>query len=160
MPGSSADMSVPASENASPMSMISSAGVAFTPYQAVTGEPYMSPGQREHFIGILNTWRNQLVKKFEGMVAHFQDEANVLPDMADRASREEGFSMELHTHSRESRLMGKIDQTLENIDSGVYGYCEECGVEIGIRRLEARPTAALCIDCKQVAEIKEQHSKI
>ena len=149
----------PAPADTASVSVISSAGVTFTPYQPVDGEPYMSPRQREHFIGILNAWRDQLVKKFEGVVAHLQNDANVLPDIADRASREEGFSMELYTHSRESRLMNKIDHTLDNIDNGVYGYCEECGIEIGIRRLEARPTAALCIDCKQVAEIKEQHFK-
>jgi DnaK suppressor protein len=89
-------------------------------------------------------------------VHHMQDESSSLPDPNDRATQEEEFSIELRTRDRERKLIRKIDSTLKTIDSGDYGYCEECGVDIGIRRLEARPTATLCIDCKTLAEIKER----
>ncbi len=156
LPGGAMPAAAPAGGSAD-ISSINSVGVTFTPYQPSADEPYMGEGQREHFSGILHAWRTRLVKKFEGIVAHMQDDTSALPDPADRASQEEGFSMDMYTHTRESKLLDKIDQTLDKITNSQYGYCEECGIEIGLRRLEARPTATLCIDCKQVAEIKEQH---
>ena len=109
-----------------------------------------------HFANILNTWKQELMEEVDRTVHHMQDEAANFPDPADRASQEEEFSLELRTRDRERKLIKKIDQTLQRIEEDDYGFCDSCGVEIGIRRLEARPTATLCIDCKTLAEIKEK----
>ncbi|HAS8162319.1 TPA: RNA polymerase-binding protein DksA [Vibrio vulnificus] len=124
------------------------------PYQEKAGEEYMSPGQVAHFRKILEAWRNQLREEVDRTVHHMQDEAANFPDPVDRASQEEEFSLELR--DRERRLIKKIEKTLDKIKDDDFGFCESCGVEIGIRRLEARPTADLCIDCKTLAEIKEK----
>lgn len=116
----------------------------------------MSPGQITHFTKILEAWRNQLREEVDRTVHHMQDEAANFPDPVDRASQEEEFSLELRNRDRERRLIKKIEKTLDKIKEEDFGYCESCGVEIGIRRLEARPTANLCIDCKTLAEIKEK----
>ncbi|WP_139685616.1 RNA polymerase-binding protein DksA [Vibrio tasmaniensis] len=126
------------------------------PYQAKTGEEYMSPEQTEHFTKILAAWRNQLREEVDRTVHHMQDEAANFPDPVDRASQEEEFSLELRNRDRERRLIKKIEKTLDKIEEDDFGFCDSCGVEIGIRRLEARPTADLCIDCKTLAEIKEK----
>jgi DnaK suppressor protein len=126
------------------------------PYQEKPGEEYMSPEQIAHFRKILQAWRNQLREEVERTVHHMQDEAANFPDPVDRASQEEEFSLELRNRDRERRLIKKIEKTLNKIDEEDFGYCESCGVEIGIRRLEARPTADLCIDCKTLAEMKEK----
>ena len=89
-------------------------------------------------------------------VHHMQHDAASFPDPNDRATQESEFSLELRTRDRERKLIKKIDESLSNIDTGDYGYCESCGIEIGIRRLEARPTATLCIDCKTLDEIREK----
>jgi len=130
----------------------------FVPYKEKKGEEYMNENQRAHFAGILNTWRQELMEEVDRTVHHMQDEAANFPDPADRASQEEEFSLELRTRDRERKLIKKIDQTLQRIEEDDYGYCDSCGVEIGIRRLEARPTATLCIDCKTLAEIKEKQT--
>ena len=98
------------------------------------------------------------MEEVDRTVHHMQDESGNLPDPNDRATQEEEFTFELRTRDRERKLIRKIDSTLKTIDNGEYGYCDECGVEIGIRRLEARPTATLCIDCKTLAEIKEKQT--
>jgi DnaK suppressor protein len=126
------------------------------PYQEKPGEEYMSPAQVEHFTKILNAWRGQLMEEVDRTVHHMQDEAANFPDPVDRASQEEEFSLELRNRDRERRLIKKIEKTLNKIEEDEFGYCESCGVEIGVRRLEARPTADLCIDCKTLAEIKER----
>ncbi|MDW6091917.1 RNA polymerase-binding protein DksA [Vibrio rhizosphaerae] len=126
------------------------------PYQEQPGEEYMSPGQIAHFTKILQAWRNQLREEVERTVHHMQDEAANFPDPVDRASQEEEFSLELRNRDRERRLIKKIEKTLNKIEEEDFGFCESCGVEIGIRRLEARPTADLCIDCKTLAEMKER----
>lgn len=128
----------------------------FAPYQAKTGEEYMCAAQVAHFAGILSSWKKELMEEVDRTVHHMQDESGSLPDPNDRATQEEEFSIELRARDRERKLIRKIDSTLKSINDGDYGYCEECGVEIGIRRLEARPTATLCIDCKTLAEIKEK----
>ena len=128
----------------------------FAPYQPQAGEEYMSPAQLTHFQGILNAWKKELMEEVDRTVHHMQDESANLPDPNDRATQEEEFSLELRARDRERKLIRKIDEALKSIDDGEYGYCEACGVEIGIRRLEARPTATLCIDCKTLAEIKEK----
>ncbi|MDK2706067.1 RNA polymerase-binding protein DksA [Vibrio vulnificus] len=126
------------------------------PYQEKAGEEYMSPDQVAHFRKILEAWRNQLREEIDRTVHHMQDEAANFPDPVDRASQEEEFSLELRNRDRERRLIKKIEKTLDKIKDDDFGFCESCGVEIGIRRLEARPTADLCIDCKTLAEIKEK----
>ncbi|MGP1931775.1 MAG: RNA polymerase-binding protein DksA, partial [Arsenophonus sp. ET-DL12-MAG3] len=104
----------------------------------------------------LETWRNQLRNEVDRTVTHMQDEASNFPDPVDRAVQEEEFSLELRNRDRERKLIKKIEKTLKKVDGEDFGYCECCGIEIGIRRLEARPTADLCIDCKTLAEIREK----
>ena len=129
---------------------------AFVPYKESKGEEYMSDNMRAHFTGICNKWKLELMEEVDRTVHHMQDEAANFPDPADRASQEEEFSLELRARDRERKLIKKIDETLQLIEDNEYGWCDSCGVEIGIRRLEARPTATLCIDCKTLAEIKEK----
>ena len=128
----------------------------FVPYKPKKGEEYMNEKQREHFKGILLTWKSELMQEVDRTVTHMKDEAANFPDPADRATQEEEFSLELRTRDRERKLIKKIDKTIDNIDADDYGFCDACGVEIGVQRLEARPTATLCIDCKTLAEIKEK----
>lgn len=129
---------------------------SFTPYKEKKGEEYMNEKQRDHFKSILQNWKRELMEEVDRTMSHMKDEAANFPDPADRASQEEEFSLELRTRDRERKLIKKIDKTIELIEQDDYGYCETCGVEIGIRRLEARPTATLCVDCKTLAEIKEK----
>ncbi len=131
----------------------------FTPYTPKKGEEYMSDEQLAHFKAILQNWRSELMQEVDRTVSHMKDEAANFPDPADRATQEEEFSLELRTRDRERKLIRKIDQTIERIDQDDYGFCDACGVEIGIKRLEARPTAELCIDCKTLAEIKEKQER-
>ncbi|NRA41460.1 MAG: RNA polymerase-binding protein DksA [Pseudomonadales bacterium] len=131
----------------------------FTPYKPKKGEEYMSDKQLDHFKQILNAWRDELRGEVDRTVTHMKDEAANFPDPADRATQEEEFSLELRTRDRERKLIKKIEKTLEKIEQGDYGWCDACGVEIGIKRLEARPTADLCIDCKTLAEIKEKQER-
>ena len=128
-----------------------------TPYQAGKDEEYMNKEQTKHFRLILNGWKVELQGGVEDTVHHMQDDAANFPDPNDRASQESEFALELRTRDRERKLIKKIDEALSRIDNEDYGYCEICGVEIGIRRLEARPTATLCIDCKTLDEIRERH---
>lgn len=128
----------------------------FDPYQAADGEEYMNDLQKAHFKKLLHAWKKELMEEVDRTVSHMKDEAANFPDPADRASQEEEFSLELRTRDRERKLIKKIDKTLELLETDDYGYCEACGVEIGIRRLEARPTATQCVDCKTLAEIKER----
>jgi len=129
---------------------------AFTPYEPKKKEAYMNDAQLEHFRGILNNWRLELMEEVDRTVHHMQDEAANFPDPADRATQEEEFSIELRTRDRERKLIKKIDQTIDRLDADDYGYCDTCGIEIGLRRLEARPTATQCVDCKALDEIKER----
>ena len=129
---------------------------SFEPYKIKRGEEYMNAKQREHFKKILLSWKSQLMEEVDRTVTHMKDEAANFPDPADRATQEEEFSLELRTRDRERKLIKKIDSTIERIEQDGYGFCDACGVEIGIRRLEARPTATLCIDCKTLDEIKER----
>ena len=137
----------------------SSVGIEFNnfePYKPKRGEKYMNEQQRAHFKTILLNWKSDLMQEVDRTVNHMKDEAANFPDPADRATQEEEFSLELRTRDRERKLIKKIDSTVELIDIDDYGYCEACGVDIGIKRLEARPTATQCIDCKTLAEIKEK----
>ena len=118
---------------------------------------YMGTEQSEHFRQILQAWKIELMKEVDRTVHHMQDDASNFPDPNDRASQEEEFALELRTRDRERKLIVKIDESIIHLDSGDYGYCEICGIEIGAKRLEARPTATLCIDCKTLDEIKEHN---
>lgn len=128
----------------------------FEPYMPEKTETYMNPKQIAHFRSVLIAWRLELMEEVDRTVHHMRDEAANFPDPADRATQEEEFSIELRTRDRERKLIGKIDQTLELLEQDEYGYCDTCGIEIGIRRLEARPTATQCVDCKSLQEIKER----
>ncbi len=128
----------------------------FEPYKPKRGEEYMSDAQLAHFKSILRKWKAELMQEVDRTVMHMKDEAANFPDPADRATQEEEFSLELRTRDRERKLIKKIDQTIERLEQDDYGFCDACGIEIGIKRLEARPTATLCIDCKTLAEIKER----
>ena len=125
-------------------------------YELEAGEEYMSKAQLEHFRALLLAWKQELMEEVDRTVGHMKQDAANFADPADRATQEEEFGLELRARDRERKLCKKIDEALRNIDLGNYGYCEACGVDIGIRRLEARPTATLCIDCKTLAEIKEK----
>ena len=129
---------------------------SFTPYKMKSGEEYTGPEQVIHFRQILLNWKRDLMEEVDRTVHHMRDEASNFPDPNDRATQEEEFALELRTRDRERKLIKKIDESLSALESGDYGYCEICGVEIGVRRLEARPTATLCIDCKTLDEIKER----
>lgn len=126
------------------------------PYKEKAGEEYMNEAHVEHFRNILNAWKRELMEEVDRTVHHMQDEAANFPDPNDRATQESEFSMELRTRDRERKLIKKIDESLEKLEHEEYGYCEACGIEIGVRRLEARPTAGLCIDCKTLDEIREK----
>lgn len=128
----------------------------FTPYVAKKGEEYMNPKQQAHFRKILEDWKAELSRDIDNTVHAMQEEATLFADPNDRASQESDMALELRNRDRERKLIKKIDETIGKIESGDYGYCESCGVEIGLKRLEARPTATLCIDCKTLDEIREK----
>jgi len=126
------------------------------PYEATADEEYMNPDQEKHFRSILLAWKKNLMEEVDRTVHHMQDEATNFPDPNDRATQESEFSLELRTRDRERKLIKKIDEAITRLDNHDYGFCEGCGVEIGVRRLEARLTATLCIDCKTLDEIREK----
>ena len=129
---------------------------SFTPYAAKKGEEYMNAAQRKHFRKILESLKAELSQEIDRTVHTMQDEATVFADPNDRASQESDMALELRNRDRERKLIKKIDETIARIDANEYGYCESCGVEIGLKRLEARPTATLCIDCKTLDELRER----
>ena len=131
-----------------------------SPYQSKKGEDYMNDQQSAHFRDLLIAWKRELMQEVDKTVHHMQDEAANFPDPNDRATQESDFTMELRTRDRERKLIKKIDESINNLDNGEYGYCDVCGIEIGIQRLEARPTATQCIDCKTLDEIRERSSKL
>ncbi len=137
---------------------LSDAGFGVQPYLLQDSEEYMNASQNEHFKGLLNAWRATLATKIDTAVLHLKDEPKHFADLNDRATQEEEFNLELRARDREADLVVKIDEALKRLNDGDYGYCEECGVEIGLRRLEARPTATLCIDCKTLAEMRERQA--
>jgi DnaK suppressor protein len=136
---------------------IGTMGIA--PYQEKPGEEYMNERQLAHIETILLAWRQSLMEEVDRTVTHMKDEAANFPDPSDRASQEEEFSIELRTRDRERKLIKKIEDALERLKNEDFGYCEACGIEIGLKRLEARPTATLCIDCKTLSEIKERQNQ-
>jgi DnaK suppressor protein len=128
----------------------------FAPYAPKKGEAYMNKKQLEHFKRLLDGWKSELSNDIDRTVHTMQDEATVFADPNDRASQESDMALELRNRDRERKLIKKIEETIAKIESGDYGYCNSCGVEIGLNRLQARPTASLCIDCKQLEEMRER----
>ena len=126
------------------------------PYQPKRGEEYMSDEQLEHFRQILTAWKRELMFEVDRTVHHMQDEAANFPDPNDRATQESEFGLELRTRDRERKLLRKIDSALARIDDGSYGFCEETGEEIGLKRLEARPVATLCLEAQERRELAER----
>ena len=151
-------------DNLASMGPLAIAGVE--PYKEQPGEEYMNDRQKSHFRKILTAWRDMLRSEVDRTVGHMKNEATNFPDPLDRASQEEEFaleaSLEIPVELAEivfgplDRYIKKIEKTLNKIDRDEFGYCDQCGIEIGIKRLEARPTADLCVDCKALAEIKEK----
>lgn len=136
------------------LGLLAMAGVS--PYQLGKDEEYMNEAQIEHFRKILKAWHAQIMEEAERTKSQMQDDVTNFADPADRATQEEEFSLELRNRDRERKLLKRIEQTLVKLDSGDYGYCDTCGIEIGLKRLEARPTAELCVDCKTLAELREK----
>jgi DnaK suppressor protein len=128
----------------------------FEPYQPKRGEDYMSKEQLEHFRQILLAWKRELMEEVDRTMLHMKDDAANFPDPNDRATQESEFGLELRTRDRERKLLKKIDSALGRIDDGAYGYCEETGDEIGLRRLEARPVATLCVEAQERRELAEK----
>jgi DnaK suppressor protein len=128
----------------------------FPPYVPKKGEEYMSAKQNAHFRAILMSLKEELREDIDRTVHTLQDEATVFADPNDRASQESDIALELRNRDRERKLIKKVDESIDRIDSGEYGYCDSCGVEIGLKRMEARPTATLCIDCKTLEEHREK----
>lgn len=145
---------MPTGKDAKSLGLLALAGLE--PYQEKDGEEYMNDAQMEHFQKLLGAWRDQLREEVDRTVHHMQEEASNFADPVDRAAQEEEFSLELRTRDRERKLIKKIEKTLKRIEDDDFGFCDSCGIEIGVKRLEARPTADLCIDCKTMAEIKEK----
>lgn len=127
----------------------------FEPYKMHSSEEYMNEQQLQHFTEILHDWKQDLMMEVDHTISEMK-EADVLADLNDRATQEETFNLELRARDRERKLIKKIETALNKIKHHEYGYCDSCGVEIGVRRLEARPTATLCIECKTLAEIREK----
>lgn len=128
----------------------------FEPYKAKKGEEYMNAKQLGHFRKMLEAWRAELSQDIDSTLHSMQDEQTMFADPNDRATQESDMALELRNRDRERKLIRKISETLAHIESGDYGYCESCGIEIGLDRLQARPTATLCIDCKTLEEIRER----
>ena len=128
----------------------------FKPYQPKRGEAYMSEGQLQHFRELLNAWKQELMEEVDRTMLHMKDDAANFPDPSDRATQESDFGLELRTRDRERKLLRKIDSGLLRIEDGSYGFCEETGDEIGLRRLEARPVATLCLEAQERRELAER----
>ena len=126
------------------------------PYTLKKNEKYMNAKQKQHFQDILSSWREQLQIEQDRTADKIQKNVSHFPDESDRATHEEEFTLELRTRERERKLLSKINESIDDLKSDDYGYCASCGIEIGIRRLEARPTATRCIDCKTIEEIHER----
>jgi DnaK suppressor protein len=127
-----------------------------SPYATRRGEAYMSTKQLRHFENILGSWKGELMNEVDRTVHHMQDEAANFPDPNDRATQESEFGLELRTRDRERKLLRKIDSALARIDEGSYGFCDETGEEIGLKRLEARPVATLCVEAQERREMAER----
>ena len=147
----------PSAKNVTPIKKVTSSGLKqFKSYTPKKNEKYMSKAQLKHFVKILNDWKIELSHDIDRTVSHMQDEVTSYADPNDRASQESDMALELRNRDRERKLIKKINDTLRLIENDDYGYCMQCGEEIGLNRLQARPTATLCIDCKTLDEIREK----
>jgi DnaK suppressor protein len=146
----------PAPRRRSGANLLSGPVKGFTPYQPKRGEEYMNKDQLEHFRQLLLAWKRELMEEVDRTMLHMKDDAANFPDPNDRATQESEFGLELRTRDRERKLLKKIDAALARIDDGTYGYCEETGDEIGLRRLEARPVATLCVEAQERRELAER----
>jgi DnaK suppressor protein len=146
----------PPPKRRSSASLLSGPVRGFTPYQPKRGEQYMNKDQLEHFRQLLLAWKRELMEEVDRTMLHMKDDAANFPDPNDRATQESEFGLELRTRDRERKLLKKIDSALARIDDGSYGYCEETGDEIGLRRLEARPVATLCVEAQERRELAER----
>ena len=126
------------------------------PYKSKKNEKYMSVAMKRHFVAVLLLWKEHLIDEMQKTFDHLKTKGETYADPVDRASQEEEFAFELRTRDRERKLISKIAVSLEKIKQDDYGWCDACGDEIGIKRLEARPTATHCIHCKTLDEIKEK----
>ncbi|MGY0398623.1 MAG: RNA polymerase-binding protein DksA [Ostreibacterium sp.] len=122
------------------------------------GDDYMDERQLAYFKDILSRWKISITEHNLNAKQKLQSDTSPLADLNDRASLEEEFSLTLRSRDRERKLVAKINAALNRIDTEAFGYCEKCGIEIGIARLEVRPTAELCIDCKEIEEKREKTS--
>ncbi|WP_432071189.1 RNA polymerase-binding protein DksA [Streptomyces sp. AA1529] len=136
------------------MSTVAMYGVE--PYKEAKGEEYMGEPMRKHFVKLLTGWKHELMTSVDKSVDHTKEEAANIADPADRASQEEEFALELRKRDQEQKLIKKIDKTLQKIQDDEYGWCESCGIEIGVRRLEQSAVADLCFDCQEIAEKKRK----
>ncbi|MEN9500836.1 MAG: polymerase-binding protein DksA [Pseudomonadota bacterium] len=130
------------------------------PYKPESGEEYMNEKQLAHFRNILVAWKQSLMEEVDRTVDHMKEDATNFSDPADRATQEEEFALALRARDRERKLIRKIEKTIDRLDADDYGYCDACGIEIGLQRLEVRPTAEMCIDCKTTQEIKEKQMAV
>ena len=147
----------PSAKKATSIKKVTSSGLKqFKSYTPKKNEKYMSKAQLKHFVKILNDWKIELSHDIDRTVSHMQDEVTSYADPNDRASLESDMAFELRNRDRERKLIKKINDTLRLIENDDYGYCMQCGEEIGLSRLQARPTATLCIDCKTLDEIREK----
>ena len=147
----------PSAKKVTPIKKVTSSGLKqFKSYTPKKNEKYMSKAQLKHFVKILNDWKIELSHDIDRTVSHMQDEVTSYADPNDRASQESDMALELRNRDRERKLIKKINDTLRLIENDDYGYCMQCGEEIGLNRLQARPTATLCIDCKTLDEIREK----
>lgn len=128
------------------------------PYVLKKGEKHMGKKQQGHFRAILLAWKEELMGEINRTVVQMRDDHENHPDPNDRASQETDMSLELRSRDRESKLIKKINESVGRIESGDYGFCTTCGIEIAVPRLEARPTAELCVDCKTLDEIREKQT--
>lgn len=119
----------------------------------------MAKNQHGHFHEILVRWRDKLMEDVDRTVNNMQGEVSNLPDPVDQGTNEGIFEGELRTRDRERQLINKIAQALEKLETEDYGYCDDCGIEIGLRRLEARPIATKCVDCKERDEVREKQQR-
>ena len=125
-------------------------------YKTKKGEKYMSAAMKKHFVAVLLLWREHLTDEMQKTFDHLKTKGETYADPMDRASQEEEFAFELRTRDRERKLINKIGISVEKVKQDDYGWCDSCGDEIGVKRLEARPTATHCIHCKTLDEIKER----
>lgn len=132
----------------------------YPPYVPAPDEEYMSPAMKEHFKQKLYAWKKQLMEEADTTVSHLRSDSSTPADPNDRATQEEEFALELRTRDRERKLISKIDQSLKAIEAGEYGYCEVSGDEIGLARMEARPTATMTVEMKRQQEIREKQGVV